>query len=222
MEVARCAFSASLLRLFCSLQHVKVGILGGAFDPVHVGHLLVARDIMEKFGLDRVAFLPASRPPHKRCVASYALRSRMLKAAVRGHAGFEVSDTEAKRPGTSYTVESLAELRRARPKDTLFLIIGADQYQELATWKDPGRLPALARLVVMSRPGAAMVKGIVPARRTAVRRIELSSTEIRERIASGLDVLDMVPGPALRLIRQHRLYQSTKHAGPRSRQRGGR
>jgi nicotinate-nucleotide adenylyltransferase len=200
---------------------MKIGILGGAFDPVHVGHLLVARDIMEKLGLDRMVFLPASRPPHKRCIASYVQRSRMLKAAIHGHAGFEASDAEAKRPGTSYTVESLAELKRTRPNDALFLIIGADQYQELATWKDPRRLPGLARLVVMSRPGAGMVKGIVPARRVAVRQIELSSTEIRKRIASGLDVSDMVPAPALRLIKRHRLYQSEKRAGPKRRQKGG-
>lgn len=199
---------------------MKIGILGGAFDPVHVGHLLVARDIMEKLGLDRVVFLPASRPPHKRCIASYALRSRMLRVAIRGHAGFELSDAEARRPGTSYTVESLAELKRVRPKDVLFLVIGADQYRELATWKDPLRLPALARLVVMSRPGTPVVKGNVPARPVAVRQVELSSTEIRDRIASGLDVSDMVPGPALRLIKRHGLYRMKKTAGPQCRQRG--
>ena len=205
----------------CQPRALRIGILGGAFDPVHVGHLLVARDVMEKLGLDRVVFLPASRPPHKSCAASYALRFRMLKAATLGRAGFEVSGIEARRPGMSYTVESLAELRRAYPNDALFLIIGADQYQELATWMEPKRLPALARLVVMSRPGARVVKGIVPARRIAVRQVELSSTEIRERIASGLAVSDMIPEPALRLIRRHRLYQSKKPAGPRSRQRGG-
>lgn len=199
---------------------MKIGILGGAFDPVHTGHLLVARDIMEKLGLDRVVFLPAPRPPHKRCAASYSHRSRMLKAAIRGHAGFESSDAEAQRPGTSYTVESLAALKRAHAKDALFLVIGADQYRELATWKDPLRLPALARLVVMSRPGAPVVKGIVPARRVAVRQVELSSTEIRDRIASGLDVSDMVPGPALRLIKRHGLYRTKKTAGPQYRQRG--
>ncbi len=201
---------------------MRIGILGGAFDPVHVGHLLVARDIMEKLRLDRVVFLPASRPPHKRCIASYVQRSRMLKAAIRGHEGFETSDLEAKRPGTSYTVESLAGLKRALPKDALFLIIGADQYQELATWKDPKRLPALARLVVMSRPGATTSKSVVPARRIAVRQVELSSTEIRKRIAAGLDVSDMVPEPALRLIERNRLYQTVKPAGPQCRQRGER
>jgi nicotinate-nucleotide adenylyltransferase len=145
----------------------------------------------------------------------------MLKAAIRGHAGFDLSDAEAKQPGASYTVESLTVLKRAHPDDDLHLIIGSDQYRELGTWKAPHRLPSLARLAVMSRPGASKVKGIVPALRVAVRQVELSSTEIRKRIASGLDVTDMVPEPVLRLIRRQRLYQSKKPAGPLNRQRGG-
>jgi nicotinate-nucleotide adenylyltransferase len=198
---------------------VRVGILGGAFDPVHLGHLLVAQDIREKLGLDRVLFMPAPRPPHKRCVAPFALRCRMLKAAIAGVRGFAISDIEARRPGHSYTVETLAELKSRFVRDELFLVIGADQFRELKTWKQPERLPGLARVIVITRPGARRVKGIVPARWLAVRQIEISSTEIRDRIARGLSVRDMLPQPVLRLIQRNQLYQPQTKPGPR-RQRG--
>jgi len=200
---------------------VRIGILGGAFDPVHFGHLLVAQDIREKLGLDRILFMPAPRPPHKRCVASFALRCRMLKAAIAGHPGFAFSDIEVRRHGRSYTVETLTELKSRLARDELFLVIGADQFRELKTWKQPERLPGLARLLVITRPGTRRVKGIVPARRVTVRQIEISSTEIRGRIASDLSVRDMLPQPVLRLIRRNKLYQQQIKSGPR-RQRGKR
>lgn len=193
---------------------MKIGILGGAFDPVHTGHLLIAQDIKEKLELDRVIFMPASRPPHKRCVAPFALRRRMLKAAIAGHPGFVLSDIEARRPGLSYTVETLEQLRSRHAQDELFLTIGADQFRELRTWKQPERLPGLARLIVITRPGAHSVKGIVPARRLAVRQIEISSTEIRNRIARGLSVDEMLPQPVLRLIRNSALYRKKTKPGP--------
>jgi len=200
---------------------VRIGILGGTFDPVHFGHLLVAQDIREKLGLDRILFMPAPRPPHKRCVAPFALRCRMLKAAIAGHPGFAFSDIEVRRPGRSYTVETLTELKSRFARDELFLVIGADQFRELKTWKQPERLPGLARLIVITRPGTRRVKGIVPARRVTVRQIEISSTEIRGRIASDLSVRDMLPQPVLRLIRRNKLYQQQIKSGPR-RQRGKR
>lgn len=200
---------------------MRIGILGGTFDPVHFGHLLVAQDIREKLGLDRILFMPAPRPPHKRCVAPFALRCRMLKAAIAGHPGFAFSDIEVRRPGRSYTVETLTELKSRFARDELFLVIGADQFRELKTWKQPERLPGLARLIVITRPGTRRVKGIVPARRVTVRQIEISSTEIRGRIASDLSVRDMLPQPVLRLIRRNKLYQQQIKSGPR-RQRGKR
>jgi nicotinate-nucleotide adenylyltransferase len=198
---------------------MKIGIFGGAFDPIHNGHLLVAQDVMEKLGLDRILFVPAPRPPYKRCTAPFAARCRMLKAALAGHPGFAFSDIEARRPGRSYTVESLQVLKARQPHDEFWLVIGADQFRDLKAWKDPWRLPGLARLVVITRPGARVFKGIVPARRIAVRQIEISSTEIRDRLARGLGVQDMVPQPVLRLLQRDRYYQRRTTAGPR-RQRG--
>jgi nicotinate-nucleotide adenylyltransferase len=199
---------------------MKIGILGGAFDPVHNGHLLVAQDVMEKLGLDRVLFVPAPRPPHKRCTAPFGARCRMLKAALAGHPGFAFSDVEAGRPGRSYTVESLRELRARHPRDEFQLIVGADQFRDLKTWKDPWRLPGLARLVVITRPGARVVKDIVPARKIAVRQIEISSSEIRDRLTRGLSVQDMVPQPALKLLQRNKYYQKRTAAGGTRRQRG--
>lgn len=186
---------------------MKIGILGGSFDPVHNGHLLVAQDIKEKLELDRILFMPAPRPPHKRCRAPFSVRREMLKRAIHGHPSFALSDIENLRPGTSYTVDTLARLKRRCPKDKLFLIIGADQFQELATWKEPKRLRRFASLIVMTRPGSRTGKGILPARRIPVRQIGISSSEIRERVACGLSIRDMVPESVWRMISRKRLYE---------------
>lgn len=194
---------------------MRIGILGGTFDPVHIGHLLVARDAAERLKLDRVLFLLAARPPHKRCVLPYAQRRRLLRRALRGHPAFVLSEIESQRPGPSYTVESLARLRAQYPDDRLFLLLGADQYRELCTWRHPERLGDFARLVVMTRPGARENQGTAhnrtipdfPAQILPVRQVEIGSTEIRRRLAQALPVTDMVPDCVLELIVKDNLYQ---------------
>jgi nicotinate-nucleotide adenylyltransferase len=192
---------------------VRIGIFGGAFDPVQTAHLLVARDAQEKLKLDRVLFMITPRPPHKQCAASYADRLAMLRRAVRPHAGFAVCALEQARAGKSYTIDSLAELRQKYPGDELLLLMGTDQFAVLDTWKQPERLPDYARLVVLFRPGTR--PALRPTRRSSaqfleVRQIDLSSSEIRRRIGLGRDIRGMVPDTVLKIIVRKRLYQPTK------------
>ena len=199
---------------------MRVGVFGGAFDPVHVGHLLAAQDVREKLALDRVIFVLSAQPPHKSCVLPYEQRRRLLKAALHGYSGFELSDVEFGQAGLTYTIETLARLRELHPRDRLFLMIGADQYRSLNTWKEPTGLMRYAQLVVMNRPGTEAKPGRVPAKLVPVRQIEVSSTEIRRRIGQSRSVENMVPEASLRLIRRNRLYEKPNQAGGKHRPKG--
>src|SRR4026209_1606990 len=130
----------------------RVGVFGGSFNPIHFGHLLVADEVCEALRLDRVLLVPAAQPPHKPPaeLAPAADRYRMTALAVRGHPRFEVSDVEVKRSGPSYTVDTLIALQS---RGRLHLIIGSETFLDLLNWKDPGRVVALARLVVIPRNG---------------------------------------------------------------------
>ena len=196
---------------------MRVGVLGGRFDPVHIGHLLIAQDAMEKLRLDRLLFVLAARPPHKPCVLPYAERRALLRRALHDYRGFVLSEIEARRPGPSYTIETLAQLKHDSPQDRFFLLVGADQFAELSAWREPERLGDYAQVIVMTRPGARALlgvprdpswrrKGIVPARRLPVRQIEVSSSEIRKRLDRQLGIAGLVPDSVAKLIRRRRSY----------------
>lgn len=183
------------------------GLFGGTFDPPHIGHLVAAREALERLGLDRVAFVPAAQPPHKpgRGVTAAAHRLAMLQAALTDEPRFEIEEMELQRPGPSYTVDTLRTMRGVRPEDQLVLLLGADQYAELQTWREPEAVATLARLVVVARAGEAPAPGV---ERLEMPRLDVSSTLVRERVGRGLSVRWLVPPAVEQYIEIHRLYRT--------------
>src|SRR5438270_9725491 len=133
---------------------MRLGLFGGTFDPIHLGHLILAEQCREACALDRVWFVVAGTPPHKRGErTAVAHRLEMARIAVAGHPAFEVSEIEASRPGPHYSVETLDAVRRERPGDELFFLIGADSLRDLPTWREPAAIARAATIVVVNRPG---------------------------------------------------------------------
>jgi len=191
----------------------RTGVLGGTFDPVHVGHLILAEEAATRLRLDRVLFMPAARPPHKRArgVAPTEHRIAMLRLAVRGNPRFEVSRLEADRTGVSFTAETLEALSR-RGRTDLYFIMGQDSLEEFQSWRNPERITRLARLAVFPR-GDRDAPSLPPALRRRVTflhppRIGISSTEIRRRVRRGLSVRYWIPDPVLAYVMRHGLYGS--------------
>jgi len=186
----------------------KLGLFGGSFDPIHHGHLILAREALESLGLDRVIFIPSGISPHKldRPPAPAELRCKMLEAALRDEAGLEWDDCEIRRPGPSFAIDTVREMAARHPGAELFFFIGEDNLASLHTWKDVALLKTMVKFVVMSRGFAAPA----PDQDYPVisRPIDISSTEIRNRIARGLSVRYLVPDCACEIIFQHRLYRN--------------
>jgi nicotinate-nucleotide adenylyltransferase len=186
---------------------MRLGIFGGTFDPPHLGHLVVAQEIHFRLGLDAVLWIPAAIPPHKagQDIAPGPIRLEMVRAAIAGDPRFQATDLELRRDGPSYTIDTLRELRDARPDDELFLIIGADQLTELATWRDPEGIAELATLVGFAREGEnpAEVEGI---RVVPVPRLDVSSTDIRRRVRAGEPVGYLVRRGVSAVIEREGLY----------------
>lgn len=133
---------------------MRIGIFGGSFDPIHLGHLISAEQAREQVRLEQVWFVPAARPPHKqtRDLTPFALRVEMLEMAVAGHTDFRVSEIEKERPGPSYTVETLRRLHETHPGNEWFLLMGSDSLRDFPSWREPEQIAALATLVVIGRP----------------------------------------------------------------------
>jgi nicotinate-nucleotide adenylyltransferase len=192
---------------------MRVGVFGGTFDPVHVGHLAIAHAALESLPLDRVVFVIARRSPLKERgpVAGEADRLQMLELAVADEPRFAVSRAELDREGPSYTVDTL---ERLSGPDDLFLILGSDAIADFPRWKDPERIAKLATLVVAERPGAPERMGDAPIVRFDAPRLDISSRELRARAARGLSLRYLVPDPAWRHIEARGLYRAE---GPTSR-----
>ncbi len=201
------------------------GILGGSFDPVHIGHLIMAQDALEKFDLQAVCFIPCALPPHKRSavLAPAQHRLAMLEEALRGDPRFSVSTVEIERGTVSYTIDTIHELRRCHPHVDWFFIIGGDTLLQLHTWKEIGELLNLCRFVTVMRPGydtdiltAENMRLPPETVRESKKRlitghgVEVSSTEIRRRRAGGLSVKYLVPHPVESYINEHKLYEGRK------------
>jgi nicotinate-nucleotide adenylyltransferase len=200
----------------------RTGILGGTFDPIHFGHLAIAEEAREALGMERVLFVPAGRPPHKpgRPLAPAADRVAMVEAAIDGNPAFELSRVEVDRPGPSFAVDTVAILAAAdrevgRVPD-LWWILSAEAFAAIATWRDPGRLLATCRMAVVPRAGAARptpawIASCLPgaADRVAVvdgPELGVSSSLIRERVASGRSIRYLVPDVVRAYIADRRLY----------------
>jgi nicotinate-nucleotide adenylyltransferase len=193
----------------------RVGILGGSFDPVHYGHLILAEAALEHLRLDRLLLMPAGRPAHKRrrALAPAEDRVAMLRLAARANPRLEVSTLEADRAGVTFTVRTLEALAAAEPADYFFLM-GEDSLREFGTWREPGRILELARLAVVRREGTprAPVRGTLRRRVVFVPMpgIEISSSAIRRRIARGASVRYWVPDAVLTYMDRHGLYRNRR------------
>lgn len=194
-------------------------VLGGSFNPIHYGHLLLADDVAELLGLDRVLFVPAARPPHKpnADLAPAQDRYAMVELAIAGHPKFAVSDLEFRRPGPSYTVDTLEALRI--PREELFLIIGSETFVDLLTWRSPRRVAQLARLVVVPRVGSAFDLESAAVRKVVheigeeplvvrASSLPISASDLRRRVREGRSIAYRLPEAVGAYIRAKRLYRS--------------
>lgn len=193
----------------------RAGIFGGTFNPIHTGHLIIAEELREKLNLERLVFVPARSPPHKEdpAMVSPHHRYQMISLAINSNSHFEASDVEMNRHGRSYTVDTLETFRSIYPEETkLFFIMGLDQALEIPTWKDPDKLFSLAEIVVVSRPGYS-VDGLREDIEKRVhwlkcRSIDISSTEIREKVRRGESIRYLVPKSVEDYIYSNGLYRS--------------
>jgi nicotinate-nucleotide adenylyltransferase len=205
----------------------RIGILGGTFDPPHVGHLWLASLAADATGLDRVLFMPAAQPPHKdhAALTSAADRLLMTRLAIAGNDAFELTLIEMEREGPSYTIDSVVELRRVYGDDAeLFLVMAADSLAQIDTWRQPDELLERIEFVVGPRTGAP-----VPDRQRLESRfgsnagrihllegpsLDVSSTQVRERVAAGHTIRYLVPRGVEELIVDRGLYRRTRRSGP--------
>ena len=197
----------------------RIGVLGGTFDPPHLGHMWLATLAADAIGLDRVLFMPAAQPPHKggQLVTRATDRLLMTRLAITGDPAFELSAIEMERPGPSYTIDSVDELERAHPDAKLFLIMAADSLEQIDTWREPDRLLERIEWVVGPRPGSALPDRSALEDRfgAAASRIHLlegpsldvSSSEIRRRVAAGKAIRYLVASGVEEMIVERRLYR---------------
>jgi nicotinate-nucleotide adenylyltransferase len=209
----------------------RIGVLGGTFDPIHYGHLAAAEEAVSVCNLERVLFVPAARPPHKRgeTISGAEHRVSMVRRAIEDNPTFLLSDLEIHRRGPSYTVDTLRQLHRDWVASELFFIVGMDSLAELPLWHQPEALLEQAVLVAIQRPGVPDVdlhelSGRLPLVKERVRLVAMpglglavSSTELRERVASGRSIRYLVPESVREYIRQAGLYRNAQaRGGPES------
>ena len=202
---------------------MKKGILGGTFDPIHYGHLLLGESALHELHLDRVIFMPAGIPPFKQVRsggASDADRMEMVRLAIQGNEGFALSSYEMEKEGVSYTYLTLEALRELEPETEWFFIMGADSLHDLAAWREPARITAAAELVCAVREGqdieslkrlAESLTERYGARISllAMPRTDISSTELRSRIREGRSVRYFLPEDVRHYIEDHGIYRNT-------------
>jgi nicotinate-nucleotide adenylyltransferase len=198
----------------------RIGVFGGSFDPVHIGHLTIAQDAVEQLELDRLIFVPAAVPPHKqeKTLVDGRHRFEMLQLATEGNLCFEVSDMELQRGGVSYTFDTMTQIQAEHPGATLFFIVGLDSLVELHLWRNVDKLLELCTIVPFARGGedparvAEQIQLSEPwktgllERLIRIHEIEISASEIRMRLAEGLSIRYLVPPEVEMYIAEHHLY----------------
>ncbi|NYI40966.1 nicotinate-nucleotide adenylyltransferase [Demequina lutea] len=190
------------------MTNERIGVLGGTFDPIHLGHMVVASEVCAALALDRVILVPAHRQPFKDSTghASPAQRIAMCRLAVEGDDRLEVSDVDIARGGLTYSVDTLTDLAAEHPGAELFFIAGADAVSRLSEWREPARLMQLATFVGVRRKGSPIPALTPPHLVVETPEVGVSSTEVRRRRRTGEPVRYLVPDPVAAYIAQHALY----------------
>jgi nicotinate-nucleotide adenylyltransferase len=194
----------------------RIGLLGGTFDPIHLGHLIIASEIFHRMKLDEIRFIVAPRPPHKNGIqASDDDRISMVNAAIAADPRFVIDLIEFERMGPSYTIDTLRSFRARGPHDDIFFIMGEDSLRDFPTWDAPEGIVEIARIAVATRPGVSVdlesIFRTIPTARgrisiVATPEVAISSTAIRKRLHEGVPITYLVPSPVEQHIEQHRLY----------------
>lgn len=212
---------------------MKIGILGGTFNPIHVAHLRIAEEVRERFGLERIIFVPAATPPHKPLAGELAFEDRfaMVRAAIAGNPSFAISDIEGQRGGKSFLIDTLRQIRADFPEDEIFFIMGSDSFVDISNWKDYTEYFSLVNIIVVERPGvvtkdllsaipvdvAGAFTWFAPERRLAHcsgysiyffqgTLLDISSSNIRQLVSLGHSITYLVPEPVEEFIKTKRLY----------------
>jgi nicotinate-nucleotide adenylyltransferase len=190
----------------------RLGVMGGTFDPIHHGHLVAASEAATHFGLDEVVFVPTGKPGFKQHqkVSQAEHRYLMTVIATASNPRFTVSRVDVDRPGLTYTVDTLRDLRKERPEADLFFITGADAIEQILTWKDAAELWDMAHFVAVTRPGHSLTVDGLPADGVTtleVPALAISSTDCRRRAQAGLPVWYLVPDGVVQYIAKHGLYR---------------
>ena len=187
---------------------MKIGIYGGTFDPIHHGHLILARQASEQIGFDQVVFVPAALSPFKKqpAQADGEARLSMLRAAIEGQDDFIVNDCELKRPPPSYSIDAVLQIRERKPKAELVWLIGSDNVSGLDKWHRIDALKQLVQFVVLDRGCSEKATHNYPVVR---RNIDISATDIRNRVASGQSIRYLVPQAVEEIIRREKLYRES-------------
>lgn len=185
----------------------RIGLMGGTFDPPHLGHLLIAEQAREQLELDEVWFLPAAIPPHKAGFSRADDRIEMTRRAISGHPDFKLNLIEFERAEPSYTVETMKRLREQYPADTFFFLIGADSLDALEKWHDYETLTTLVTFGAVARPGSRYrIPSRADVRTIDMPQLEISSTDIRERAKRNKSIAYLVPCEVETYIKEHDLY----------------
>jgi len=181
----------------------KIGVYGGTFDPIHHAHLILAREACEKLDLEELIFVPAAVSPHKGSPAASAeMRLSMLRAAIEGEIAFAVDDCELRRAPPSYTIDTVEEIQQRQTGSEIFYLVGEDNVAELASWHCFERLQKMVRFIVLDRTGAQSNHPYD----VVHRKIDISATDIRKRIASGRSIRYLLPPRVEEIIRRNNLY----------------
>ncbi len=198
---------------------MKIGVLGGTFDPTHNGHLTVAKEVRIRLGLTKILFVPAGQPWLKEGIPISAAehRVKMVRLAISDKPCFKLSTIEVDRAGPSYTVDTISELQaQCGGRDEFFFILGWDNLAQLPRWKEPSRLIKMCHLVAVPRPGYSLpaldsLEALIPGLSQRLLlldkpEVDIDSTAIRNRVAQGLSIRHLVPEPVERYIKQNKLY----------------
>jgi len=195
------------------MGNIRLGVMGGTFDPIHYGHLVAASEAAANFNLDKVVFVPTGEPWQKQEITSAQHRYKMTELAISGNSNFEISDLDIKRPGPTYTVDTLLDLKTEYPDADLYFITGADAISQILTWKNVEKIWGLAQFVGVSRPGHTLEVPNSPHGAVSLLEIPalaISSTDIRGRVKAGKPIDYLLPDSVIDYIETNNLYQGNK------------